>query len=118
MLFHSHTLSWLCIQLACWAVFESAKHFLKYAENCFGIFHFQFTYFAHCGNKWQAARSLNLWPQTSYLITKRKPIFLFPTQAEHLLEEEEEAAADQLHLQALIDVAVEQPQQLGDVRER
>lgn len=34
------------------------------------------------------------------------------------LEEEEKAAADQLHLQALLDVAVEQRQQLRDVRER
>lgn len=37
---------------------------------------------------------------------------------EHLLEKEEKAAADQLHLQTLLDVAVEQFQQLGDVRER
>lgn len=44
--------------------------------------------------------------------------FLLQSQVEHLLEEEEEAAADQLHLQALLDVAVEQLQQLGDVRER
>lgn len=33
----------------------------------------------------------------------------------HLPEEEEEAAADQLHLQALLDVAVEELQQLRDV---
>lgn len=36
----------------------------------------------------------------------------------HLLEKEEEAAADQLHLPTLLDVAVEQPEQLGDVGER
>lgn len=35
-----------------------------------------------------------------------------------LLEKEEEAAADQLHLQALLDVAVEEREQLGDVGER
>lgn len=40
-------------------------------------------------------------------------------RAEHPLpEEEEEAAADQLHLQALLDVAVKELQQLGDVGER
>lgn len=36
----------------------------------------------------------------------------------HLLEKEEEAAADQLHLLTLLNVAVEQPEQLGDVGER
>lgn len=40
------------------------------------------------------------------------------TEVEGLLEEEEQAAADQLHLQALLDVAVEKLQQLRDVRER
>lgn len=35
-----------------------------------------------------------------------------------LPEEEEKAAADQLHLQALLDVAAEEPQQFGDVGER
>lgn len=35
-----------------------------------------------------------------------------------LPEEEEEAAADQLHLQALLDVSVEELQQVGDVGER
>lgn len=51
-----------------------------------------------------------------HLITK--PLFLFHTQAGILLEQEEKAAADQLHLQALLDVAVEELQQLRDVRER
>lgn len=45
-------------------------------------------------------------------------LFLSHSQAKHLLEQEEEAAADQLHLQALLDVAVEQLQQLRDIWER
>lgn len=35
-----------------------------------------------------------------------------------LLEKEEQAAADELHLQPLVDVAAEKLQQLGDVWER
>lgn len=58
-------------------------------------------------------------------LKQQKDTFEFPVnpppppsgEQHHLLEEEEEAAADQLHLQALLDVAVEQREQLGDVVE-
>lgn len=49
-----------------------------------------------------------------YIFLSNKPIHVRSL----LLEEEEEAAADQLHLQALLDVVVEQPEQRGGVLER